>query len=252
MTRYDCTTADGVDDCLRQTAAAKAAAEATADAAAARPWEQTTWPEDSDEALVAATKAAEQAERARRARRRPMRVSRLAQVAKILVPELDIIALDKFLRLSRDARDCAMEEHERRNQRRSVLVLPLVYGQSMYGGDNIDGDSETEGTKPNDIEKIKFEPCSDVVLHYNGRGEFVPTAGDPAAEFAWDESYDKVEVGDRCNEGEDNFDTLYNDDRDEFRYMGERLRVFFGGGRLRRGTPATVRGKFAALPGGVD
>ena len=66
MTRYDCKTADGVDDCLQRTAAARAAAEATADAAAARPWERTTWPEDSDEALVAATEAAEQVERASR------------------------------------------------------------------------------------------------------------------------------------------------------------------------------------------
>ena len=228
MTRYDCKTADGVEDCLQRTAAARAAAEATADAAAARPWEQTTWPEDSDAAWVAATKAAEQVERARRARRRPMRVSRLAQVAKILVPELDIIALDKFLRLSRDARDCAMEEHERRNPRRSFAVLPLVYGQNMYEGDNCVGDSETEGYGCCEDEKIKFEPCPVVGLHYDdSRGEFVPAAGDPAAEFAWDESYDKKEVGDRYEEGEDDWDTLYNDDRDEFKYRGERIRVFW-------------------------
>ena len=228
MTRYDCKTADGVDDCLRQTAAARAAAEATADAAAARPWKRTTWPEDSDEALVAATEAAEQVVRAQQARRRPMRVSRLAQVAKILVPELDIIALDKFLRLSRDARDCATEEHERRNQRRRWVALPLVGGEYMYGGVEPLSDSETEGYGSYEDEKIKFEPCPDVVLHYDdGRGEFVPAAGDPAAEFRWDESYDKKEVGDRYEEGEDDWDILYNDDRDEFKYRGERIRVFW-------------------------
>lgn len=132
--RFVCTTAQGIDDCLQRTAAARAAADAAADAVATGPV-RTTWDDDSDAALVAAMEAAEQAERARQARRRPMCVDRLFKVANILVLELDIIALEKFRRLSRDARDCATQEHERRNPRRSFVVLLLVLGFLYLVGD---------------------------------------------------------------------------------------------------------------------
>ena len=223
MTRYDCKTADGVDDCLQRTAAARAAAEATADAAAARPWERTTWPEDSDEALVAATEAAERAERARQARRRPMRVDRLAQVAKLLVPELDIIALEKFRRLSRDARDCATEEHERRNPRRSFAVLPLVLGwcsRDMACGEGMDGDSETEEVACGDW-PTKYAACPAVALRYDrASGEFVPAAGDADAEFTWSATY--AMAGEYHEENE-----LRNDSDSVGTYAGQRLRVYW-------------------------
>ena len=223
MTRYDCKTADGVDECLQRTAAARAAAEATADAAAARPWERTTWPEDSDEALVAATEAAEQAERARQARRRPMRVDRLAQVAKILVLELDIIALEKFRRLSRDARDCATEEHERRNPRRSFAVLPLVLGwcsRDMACGEGMDGDSETEEVACGDW-PTKYAACPAVALRYDrASGEFVPAAGDADAEFTWSATY--AMAGEYHEENE-----LRNESDSVGTYAGQRLRVYW-------------------------
>ena len=222
MTRYDCKTANGVDDCLRQTAAARAAAEATADATAAGPV-RTTWDDDSDAAWVAATEAAEQVERARQARRRPMRVSRLAQVAKILVPELDIIALDKFLRLSRAARDCAMEEHERRNPRRSFAVLPLVLGwcsRDMAMGDGMDGDSETEEGACTDS-ATKYAACPAVALRYDrASGEFVPAAGDADAEFTWSATY--AMAGEYHEENE-----LRNDSDSVGAYAGQRLRVYW-------------------------
>ena len=223
MTRYDCKTADGVDDSLQRTAAARAAAEATADAAAARPWERTTWPEDSDAALVAAPEAAEQAERARQARRRPMRVDRLAQVAKLLVPELDIIALEKFRRLSRAARDCATEEHERRNPRRSFAVLPLVLGwcsRDMACGEGMDGDSETEEVACGDW-PTKYAACPAGALRYDrASGEFVPAAGDADAEFTWSATY--AMAGEYHEENE-----LRNDSDSVGAYAGQRLRVYW-------------------------
>ena len=222
MTRYDCKTAEGVDDCLQRTAAARAAAEATADATAAGRV-RTTWDDDSDAALVAATEAAEQAERARQARRRPMRVDRLAQVAKLLVPELDIIALDKFLRLSRAARDCAMEEHERRNPRRSFAVLPLVLGwcsRDMAMGDGMDGDSETEEGACTDS-ATKYAACPAVALRYDrASGEFVPAAGDADAEFTWSATY--AMAGEYHEENE-----LRNDSDSVGAYAGQRLRVYW-------------------------
>ena len=221
MTRYDCKTADGVDDCLQRTAAARAAAEATADATAAG-LVRTTWDDDSDAALVAATEAAEQAERARQARRRPMRVDRLAQVAKLLVPELDIIALEKFRRLSRDARDCATEEHERRNPRRSFAVLPLVLGwcsRDMAMGDGMDGDSETEEGACTDS-ATKYAACPAVALRYDrASGEFVPAAGDADAEFTWSATYAMA--------GEYHEDELRNDSDSVGTYAGQRLRVYW-------------------------
>ena len=222
MTRYDCKTADGVDDCLQRTAAARAAAEATADATAAG-LVRTTWDDDSDAALVAATEAAEQAERARQARRRPMRVDRLAQVAKLLVPELDIIALEKFRRLSRDARDCATEEHERRNPRRSFAVLPLVLGwcsRDMAMGDGMDGDSETEeGACTDSATKYVARPA--VALRYDrASGEFVPAAGDADAEFTWSATY--AMAGEYHEENE-----LRNDSDSVGTYAGQRLRVYW-------------------------
>ena len=222
MTRYDCKTADGVDDCLQRTAAARAAAEATADATAAG-LVRTTWDDDSDAALVAATEAAEQAERARQARRRPMRVDRLAQVAKLLVPELDIIALEKFRRLSRDARDCATEEHERRNPRRSFAVLPLVLGwcsRDMAMGDGMDGDSETEEGACTDS-ATKYAACPAVALRYDrASGEFVPAAGDADAEFTWSATY--AMAGEYHEENE-----LRNDSDSVGAYAGQRLRVYW-------------------------
>ena len=221
MTRYDCKTADGVDDCLQRTAAARAAAEATADATAAG-LVRTTWDDDSDAALVAATEAAEQAERARQARRRPMRVDRLAQVAKLLVPELDIIALEKFRRLSRDARDCATEEHERRNPRRSFAVLPLVLGwcsRDMACGEGMDGDSETEEGACTDS-STKYAACPAVALRYDrASGEFVPAAGDADAEFTWSATYAMA--------GEYHEDELRNDSDSVGTYAGQRLRVYW-------------------------
>ena len=221
MTRYDCKTADGVDDCLQRTAAARAAAEATADATAAG-LVRTTWDDDSDAALVAATEAAEQAERARQARRRPMRVDRLAQVAKLLVPELDIIALEKFRRLSRDARDCATEEHERRNPRRSFAVLPLVLGwcsRDMACGEGMDGDSETEEVACGDW-PTKYAACPAVALRYDrASGEFVPAAGDADAEFTWSATYAMA--------GEYHEDELRNDSDSVGTYAGQRLRVYW-------------------------
>ena len=222
MTRYDCKTADGVDDCLQRTAAARAAAEATADATAAG-LVRTTWDDDSDAALVAATEAAEQAERARQARRRPMRVDRLAQGAKLLVPELDIIALEKFRRLSRDARDCATEEHERRNPRRSFAVLPLVLGwcsRDMACGEGMDGDSETEEVACGDW-PTKYAACPAVALRYDrASGEFVPAAGDADAEFTWSATY--AMAGEYHEENE-----LRNESDSVGTYAGQRLRVYW-------------------------
>ena len=222
MTRYDCKTADGVDDCLQRTAAARAAAEATADATAAGPV-RTTWDDDSDAAFVAATEAAEQAERARQARRRPMRVDRLAQVAKLLVPELDIIALEKFRRLSRAARDYSTEEHERRNPRRSFAVLPLVLGwcsRDMACGEGMDGDSETEEGACTDS-ATKYAACPAVALRYDrASGEFVPAAGDADAEFTWSATY--AMAGEYHEENE-----LRNDSDSVGTYAGQRLRVYW-------------------------